>query len=139
MLSRAKPFPPISRLESTRTGRIAKHFFLTQIGSHTAKGGEVVEKVGLIAIQCSLVCMEQRGQNEAIDLFEKAVEVMKKLLGQEHGEVSSSMSMKGLVYASGGQWDKAEELQIQVMETSKRPLGEEHPETLISMANLALT
>jgi len=34
---------------------------------------------------------------------------------------------------------KAEELELQVMETGKRVLGEEHPSTLTSMANLAST
>lgn len=34
---------------------------------------------------------------------------------------------------------KAENLELQVMETKKTMLGEEHPETLFSMGNLALT
>jgi hypothetical protein len=34
---------------------------------------------------------------------------------------------------------KAEELEVQVMETRKRTLGQEHPSTLSSMNNLALT
>lgn len=40
---------------------------------------------------------------------------------------------------SQGQWNKAEELQLQAVETRLRVLGEEHPDTLTSMANLAST
>jgi tetratricopeptide (TPR) repeat protein len=44
-----------------------------------------------------------------------------------------------LVYAEGGQWKQAEELQVQVMDMMKRTLGKEHPDTLISMGDLAST
>lgn len=36
-------------------------------------------------------------------------------------------------------WKKAEELEVQVMETSKRVLGAEHLDTLSSMTDLAMT
>ncbi|GLA49047.1 hypothetical protein AnigIFM63604_004651 [Aspergillus niger] len=42
-------------------------------------------------------------------------------------------------YRSQGQWEKAEQLLMQVMETSKIKLGEDHPGTLTIMANLAFT
>ncbi|KAI2937959.1 hypothetical protein CBS147321_7489 [Aspergillus niger] len=42
-------------------------------------------------------------------------------------------------YSQEGHWKKAEQLQVQVMETSKIKLGEDHPFTLTSMANLAST
>jgi len=44
-----------------------------------------------------------------------------------------------MVYIEFGSWKKAEELEVQVMETRKRVLGQEHPDTLTSMANLAST
>ncbi|KAL8740320.1 MAG: hypothetical protein Q9190_006965 [Brigantiaea leucoxantha] len=76
---------------------------------------------------------------EAVQLSKKALEVRKKILGQEHKETLSSMGMVGLAYRLGGRWKEAEELQVQVMETSVRVLGEEHPNTLSSMNNLAST
>ena len=39
---------------------------------------------------------------EAIDLSETAMKVRKKILGQEHEETLSSMSMIGLAYSLGG-------------------------------------
>jgi hypothetical protein len=43
------------------------------------------------------------------------------------------------LFYEGGQWQEAEELEVQVMETRKRVLGQEHPDTLTGMCNLAFT
>ncbi len=45
----------------------------------------------------------------------------------------------GTVYYNKGQWDKAEKLFVQVIETRKTKLGVDHPDTLTSIANLAST
>ena len=74
---------------------------------------------------------------EAIDMSRAALDVQKKILGQEHKKTLSSMGLVSLAYHSGGRWDEAEELEVQVMEIRKRVLGEEHPFTLISISNLA--
>ena len=76
---------------------------------------------------------------EAVNLSEMAMEVSKKIFGQEHRETLRFISMAGLAYALGGRWKEAEELRVRVTEIRKRVLGDEHPETLISMANLAST
>jgi hypothetical protein len=44
-----------------------------------------------------------------------------------------------LTYSNQGQWQEAEELEVQVMQMRKRVLGDEHPDTLLSTHNLALT
>ncbi|MCJ1273889.1 hypothetical protein MMC21_001682 [Puttea exsequens] len=69
----------------------------------------------------------------------KAMNMRKKLFGQEHKETLSSMAMVGLVHKFEGRWKEAEQLQVQVMEISSRVLGEEHPHTLTSIGNLAST
>jgi len=76
---------------------------------------------------------------EAIDMSRAALDVQTKILGQEHEATLSGMGLVGLVYNLGGQWDKAEELEVQVMKTMKRLLGKEHLDTLTSIANLAST
>ncbi|KAL5318896.1 hypothetical protein ACEPPN_013964 [Leptodophora sp. 'Broadleaf-Isolate-01'] len=45
----------------------------------------------------------------------------------------------GMCLYSDGQYNEAEALDMQVMETSLQVLGQEHPDTLTSMANLAAT
>jgi tetratricopeptide (TPR) repeat protein len=69
----------------------------------------------------------------------EAMNVLKKIHGQEHRDSLNSMAMVGLAYKLRGLWDAAEELEVQVMETRKKKLGADHPDTLISMANLAST
>jgi tetratricopeptide (TPR) repeat protein len=57
---------------------------------------------------------------------------------EEHPETPTSMANPASTYRNQGRW-KAEELDVQVMETNLRVLGAEHPDTLASMANLAST
>ena len=64
---------------------------------------------------------------------------------QKHGSTSHITDIEGaeqahnyaLVFREAGQWNQAEELRVQVMETRKRVLGEEHIDTLASMNDLA--
>ena len=63
----------------------------------------------------------------------------KKLLGEEHPHTLTSMANLASTYSNQERWDKAEQLQIQVMDMTKNLLGAEHPHTLISKANLAST
>lgn len=72
-------------------------------------------------------------------MAKSAINARKNLLGPESEETLSSSDILGLAYRLGGQWKKAEELQVQVMETRKRVLGLEHPRTLTSLSNLAST
>ena len=44
-----------------------------------------------------------------------------------------------IVFFEAGYWDKAEQLEVPVMETKKKVLGEEHPSTLTSLKNLTST
>ena len=75
---------------------------------------------------------------EAIQLSETALEVRKKILGQEHEKTLTSMGMVCSSYNLGGRCKEAEEMQVRVVETMKRVLGKEHRETLINIDNLAI-
>lgn len=67
------------------------------------------------------------------------IEVRKRVLGEEHPDMLTSIANSALTYREQGRWKKAEELEVQMIETSKRVLGEGHLDTLISMKNLAFT
>jgi hypothetical protein len=49
------------------------------------------------------------------------------------------MNNLAITYQNQGRWDKAEKLEVQVIEIRKAVLGAEHPSTLTSMNNLAYT
>ncbi len=48
------------------------------------------------------------------------METSKRVLGAEHPDTLNSIANLALTYWSKGQWDEAEELEVQVMETRKR-------------------
>jgi hypothetical protein len=63
----------------------------------------------------------------------------KKLLGAEHPDTFISMGNLARIYASRGNFEEAEHLEVQVLDMRKKLLGAEHPHTLLSMENLAIT
>ncbi|KAF2790576.1 hypothetical protein K505DRAFT_250898, partial [Melanomma pulvis-pyrius CBS 109.77] len=70
--------------------------------------------------------------SDAKEFALKSMNARIRALGQEHEHTLSSMAMAGLAYKLGGEWDAAEELEVQVMETRKKKLGVDHPDTLSS-------
>jgi hypothetical protein len=50
----------------------------------------------------------------------------------------TSMNNLALIYSDQCQWNKAEELQTEVLATRKQKLGVNHPSTLASINNLAM-
>ncbi|KAJ5900074.1 hypothetical protein N7495_004818 [Penicillium taxi] len=60
-----------------------------------------------------------------------------RLFNKENKDVLASISMLAIAFRLEGQWEKAEELEEQVLKTRRTNLGTDHPDTLASMANLA--
>jgi Tetratricopeptide repeat len=63
----------------------------------------------------------------------------KRVLGQEHLDMLTSIANLALTYRNQGQWKEAEELEVQVIEIRKMVLGQEHPDMLMSINNLTWT
>jgi hypothetical protein len=81
-----------------------------------------------------------KGQWKLAEIFQlKAVDVRRKLLGEEHPSTLSSMANLAAIYLNQGRRKEAEELGVQVMEGFKRVQGLDHPNTFASMGYLALT
>lgn len=97
------------------------------------------EEKSTLTHKCAITLHSEGRYNEAKELFVQFVETSKRVLGEEHPDMLTSMSNLASTYSSQGQWKEAEVLEVQVMETRKRVLGEKHPDTLTSMNNLALT
>jgi ribosomal protein L14E/L6E/L27E len=73
------------------------------------------------------------------EMAAKSREQRRVLFDDNHKDVLDSTVMLATAYWLEGQWEKAEQLNVQVMKTRKTKLGEDHPDTLTSMANLAST
>jgi Flp pilus assembly protein TadD/tRNA A-37 threonylcarbamoyl transferase component Bud32 len=70
--------------------------------------------------------------------LECAVEVYRRVLGEEHPDTLRSVNTVALLYQQQGQFADAEPLFAQALEVRRRVLGQEHPDTLNSMNNLAV-
>ena len=68
----------------------------------------------------------------------QCLELSKRLLGQEHPHVASSLNNLAGLYQSQGRFAEAEPLFVQALELIKRLLGQEHPHVATSLNNLAV-
>jgi Tetratricopeptide repeat len=61
------------------------------------------------------------------------------VLGEKHPDTITAMANLASTWHQQGRLDKAEELEIHVLELRKAVLEEKHPDTITAMANLAST
>jgi tetratricopeptide (TPR) repeat protein len=76
--------------------------------------------------------------DQAEPLYLQALELYKRLLGDNHPDVAMSLNNLALLYNSQGRYDQAEPLYLQALELYKRLLGDNHPDVAMSLNNLAL-
>jgi tetratricopeptide (TPR) repeat protein len=76
--------------------------------------------------------------SEAEPLYQQALELRKRLLGDNHPSLATSLNNLAGLYKSTGHYNKAELLYQEALELRKRLLGENHPDVAASLNNLAL-
>ncbi len=94
---------------------------------------DVVQSLNKLA----LVCYSQGRYAEAEPLYQQALELRQRLLGEEHPAVAHSLNNLANLYKSQGRYAEAEPLYQQALELSQRLLGEEHPDVAATLNNLA--
>ena len=80
---------------------------------------------------------EQGRYRDAIPLYETNLEMTRKLLGEDHPAVATSLNNLALLYKDQGRYEAAEPLLIQALELIRKLLGEDHPAVATSLNNLA--
>ena len=70
-------------------------------------------------------------------LWHRELEIINRILGDEHPVTLSSMGNLAWTLQAQGDYAGAREMLEQVLKIRRRILGEEHPDTLTSMGNLA--
>ena len=75
--------------------------------------------------------------DQAEPLYLQALELCKRLLGEDHPQVATSFNNLAGLYESQGRYEQAEPLYLQALELRKRLLGEEHPYVATTLNNLA--
>ena len=74
---------------------------------------------------------------EAKPLYEEALAITRKVLGEQHPHTAGSLNNLALLYESQGQYEKAEPLYGQALAICINILGEQHPNTQIVLSNYA--
>jgi serine/threonine protein kinase/tetratricopeptide (TPR) repeat protein len=74
---------------------------------------------------------------EAQQQVERALDLRRRVLGEQHASTLDSMHTLGELYRLQGRYVQAEPLLTKVLEVRRRVLGEEHPDTLTAMSALA--
>jgi tetratricopeptide (TPR) repeat protein len=74
---------------------------------------------------------------EAERLLKQALELRKRLLGDEHLDVANSLNALAELYREWGRYRDAEPLYQQALSMKKRLLEEEHPDVATILSNLA--
>ncbi|NMF84665.1 FxSxx-COOH system tetratricopeptide repeat protein [Nodosilinea sp. P-1105] len=80
---------------------------------------------------------KQGWYGEAEPLFQDALAMTKRLLGDEHLDVATSLHNLASLYDNQGRYGEAEPLFQDALAMTKRLLGEEHPDIATSLNNLA--
>ena len=76
--------------------------------------------------------------NQARELHQKALMILKNICGEDHGDVATSYNNLASVYASLGEYNQAKELQEKALMITKKIFGENHALVAKSYGNLAL-
>ena len=74
---------------------------------------------------------------QAEPLYLQALELYKRLLGDNHPDVAMSLNNLAGLYEAQGRYEQAEPLYLQALELYKRLLGDNHPHVATSLNNLA--
>jgi tetratricopeptide (TPR) repeat protein len=79
------------------------------------------------------------GDNDgARPYYEKALEIRRNVLGEEHPDTALSLNNLGALLQAMGDYDGARPYYEKALEINRKVLGEEHPNTTIFKENLGI-
>ncbi len=74
--------------------------------------------------------------DRARELHERALDIRRKTLGEEHPDVANSLNNLALVYLATGDYDRAREFHERALDIRRKTLGEQHPGVALLLNNL---
>lgn len=104
--------------------------------SKKPKGSASVEEWALILHNAAWYAFE-KGYTDCKEMASLALATRRELFGPQHEKTIDSLEMLGLAHRLSDQWDKVEEIQVEVAKSRKQVQGLEHPDTLTSIGQLA--
>jgi tetratricopeptide (TPR) repeat protein len=95
------------------------------------------ETAALLLIRTGYYYQSQGRYGEAEPLFQDALAMSKRLLGEAHPSVATSLNNLAMLYFNQGRYGEAEPLLQDALAMRQRLLGDEHPSVATSLNNLA--
>ncbi|MCP4663025.1 MAG: tetratricopeptide repeat protein, partial [bacterium] len=133
-LNEAFPWPEFSTWPVC--GRLLPHV-LALVGLPEAKELEI-EETGHLLNSAAGYLWNRARYAEAEPLFERAIKIREKALGEEHPLVAKSLNNLALLYRDQGRLAEAESLFERSLKIREKALGDEHPQVAQSLENYAL-
>jgi serine/threonine-protein kinase len=85
------------------------------------------------------IALWRRGEyGEALPLAEEALALRRRIHGEEHTDVASTLMALASILSASGEYDRAEELNRQCLAMRRKLLGGAHPHVAIALNNLGL-
>ena len=104
--------------------------FINRIKEENAKVATLFDRLGNIYYHLG-------DYEKAQPLYEKALDIREKVLGEKHPDTATSYNNLAGLYESLGDYEKALPLYKKALKINKEVLGESHPSTATSYNNLA--
>ena len=85
------------------------------------------------------VTLWRRGEyGKALPLAEEALALRRRLLGEEHTDVASTLLVLASILSASGEYDRAEQIYRECLAMRRKLLGDGHPHVAITLNNLGL-
>jgi tetratricopeptide (TPR) repeat protein len=98
----------------------------------------VESKTAALLLSRTAFYFEGKGRyNDAEPLFLEALAMRKRLLGNKHPDVATSLNKLASLYHHQGRYSDAEPLSLEALAMNKQLLGDEHPAVATNLNNLA--
>jgi tetratricopeptide (TPR) repeat protein len=101
------------------------------------KFGFEFDEAARLLNQTGYYCSQRAQYAETQPLYERALSIYEKVLGQDHLDVALSLNNLAYLYNRQGSYAKAEPLYERALSIREKALGPEHPDIGISLNNLA--
>ena len=111
--------------------------YLRQAEGFLACMREETEEIAALSANLAFIYDVQGDYGKAEEYYRKALEIVGKILGQEHPDTATIYNNLALVYQAQGYYRKAEEYYRKALKVMEKILGQEHPDTATIYNNLA--
>ena len=82
--------------------------------------------------------MNQGKYDEALAMYEKALSIRLKKLGDDHPDVATTYNNMAVVYMNQGKYEEALAMYEKALSISLKKLGDDHPDVATTYNNMAI-